>query len=107
MALKPVCKVGSIATGVCSAHTSARNWSGSLIIGSSGITETGVDVATVGDMGWADCGHPFWITAGSSIFIGANGQAIARVGDSVQTTNDNIPVGTGTMTTGSAILMSE
>lgn len=110
MALKPVCRLGDTASGMCSNHPSAVPWTGVVTIATGGFTVDGIQVATLGDGGTTSCGHEFTITSASAVCTAPNGKKIARKDDEVTVTSIvGIPTGAGagTLTSGSSTCSSE
>lgn len=105
MAFRAVCKLGDTATGVCFAHGSMVNWTGTLDNVSGKFTIQGVEAAVVGDSGIASCGHRFTITTGSAVTTNVDNKPVARVTSTVIMVSPGN--GSGAMTTGSAICQSE
>lgn len=98
-----IARVGDTASGVCTAHSNPRSWTGTFTSGSGGFTVNGAQAVAVGDTGLTDCGHHFQVTTGSPILTGVNGKIIARSGDAVTV----LEGGYGTIGSGSPNVISE
>lgn len=105
MALKPICRLGDPASGLCLEHSPNQAWTGNIDTATAGFTSDGFPVAAVGDEGYASCGHRFRITSGSSVCTGVGGKIVARKDD--QVTMILPGRGTGTLTWGSPNVSSE
>lgn len=108
MSLQAVARLGDSAAGFCSAHGGGgTNWTGTITAVSGVFIIGGVQAATVDDTGTCSCGHVFKISAGSAITTAPNGKKVARTGDPVIVYNGVNPVGSGYISTGASICVSE
>jgi uncharacterized Zn-binding protein involved in type VI secretion len=79
-------RLGDTTQGICSdsSHDQPIKVNGKIITASSNVTANNRQVAIVGDVVKADCGHKSHIITGSTTTVKVNGKLTARLGDKVK-----------------------
>ena len=79
-------RLGDSTRGMCSheSHDKPIKISGKIVTASSNINANNRQVAMVGDVVKADCGHTSHIITGSAANTSVNGKLSARLGDKVK-----------------------
>lgn len=75
-----ICVQGNMGSGICTAHETPIEMTGTLIATSTKLTSAGLAVGTVGDIILGNCGHTGILTQGSSKVTSEN-KGVIRVGD--------------------------
>jgi uncharacterized Zn-binding protein involved in type VI secretion len=76
----PIGRVGDIGIGVCPWHTSPVSYTTTISSGAATASADGKQIALVGSIGVASCGHPTCALSGSTI-ADVKGIKIHRKGD--------------------------
>jgi uncharacterized Zn-binding protein involved in type VI secretion len=79
-------RLGDTTQGICSdsSHRNPIKVNGKIITASSNVIANNKQVAIVGDLVKADCGHTSHIITGSTTNATVNGKLIARLGDKIK-----------------------